>query len=192
MSNLLIYLLSYVLLLSSGKIILRFLVRRDYLMYGRLSPLITFLQALLFFAYGGFPYLYLEDDWPAVYVPLFIHVMGIALVFSGLGFLLYGMFRLGVMRSMGRGSPKLEQSGIYSVFRNPQAMACGLYVIGFLMLWPSCYAVGWALLYFVLIHIMVLTEEEYLLQIYGEKYQEYCERVPRYLGRKSFLRNAAG
>ncbi len=178
-----LYLFSYILLLSFGLIILRYLVRRDYLKHGKLSPFITFLQALLFFVYGGFPYLYLEKDWPAVSVSLFIHVAGVLLVFIGLAFLFFGMFRLGVIRSMGRGTPQLEQSGIYGVSRNPQAIACGLYVIGFLMLWPSWYAVGWAFLYFVLIHMMVLTEEEHLRQIHGRKYQEYCEKVPRYLGR---------
>lgn len=192
MSKLAIYLFFYVLLLSSGLLILRYLVRRDYLKHGRLSPSITILQALLFFAYGGFPYLYLDEDWPAVSVPTVIHLLGIVLLFAGLGFLFYGMIRLGVLRSMGRGTTYLEQSGIYSVSRNPQAIACGLYVIGFLMVWPSWYAAGWALLYFILIHIMVLTEEEYLLQIHGEKYQEYCERVPRYLRRKSFLKNSTG
>ena len=186
MSKLSFYLISYIVLLSFGFIVLRYWVRRDYLKYGKLSPFTTFLQGMLFIVYGGFPYLYLDKDWPAVSVHLIIHIPGVLLVLSGLGFLFYGMFRLGVMRSMGRGTPQLEQAGIYAVSRNPQAIACGLYVIGFLMLWPSWYAVGWALLYFVLIHMMVLTEEEYLLRVHGEKYQEYCENVPRYLGEKSF------
>lgn len=191
MSRLSIYLLSYFLLLSSGLFILRYLVRRDYMKHSRLSPLVTFLQALLFFAYGGFPYIYLQKEWPAVSVPLLIHILGILLIFFGLGFLLYGMVRLGVMRSMGRGAPDLEHSGIYGLSRNPQAIACGLYVIGFLMLWPSWYAVGWAFLYFILIHIMVMTEEEHLGKLHGKNYLEYCGKVPRYLGKNSLFRNTA-
>jgi len=76
MSKVSLYLVSYILLLSLGFIIFRYLVRRDYLSRGKLSPVITFLQALLFFVYGGFPYLYLENDWPAIYVPGFFLYLG--------------------------------------------------------------------------------------------------------------------
>jgi protein-S-isoprenylcysteine O-methyltransferase Ste14 len=30
-------------------------------------------------------------------------------------------------------------------------------------------------------HLMVMTEEEHLREVYGEEYERYCERVPRYL-----------
>ena len=185
MSKFLLYVSSYILLLTSGIIILRFWVPRDYLNHGRLSPITIFFQALLFFTYGGFPYLYLEKDWPAVSIPLFIQVAGGLLVFIGLIFLLYGMFRLGIARSLGSGKTHLEQSGIYSSSRNPQALACGFYVLGFFLLWPSWHAVGWAFLYFPLIHMMVITEENHLRQKYGQKYQEYCEKTPRYFGRNT-------
>ena len=144
MNKNLLFFISYVFLLSFGWLILRYFVPRDYLKYGKLSPFVTFLQALLFFVYGGFPSLYLYNDWPAVSVSPLVHFAGLLLIFTGLTFLLYGMFRLGIVRSMGRGTTQLEQSGIYNVSRNPQAIACGLYVIGFFLLWPSWYAVGWA------------------------------------------------
>ena len=190
MNEISLYLVSYILLLSLGFIIFRYLVRRDYLSRGKLSPVITFLQALLFFVYGGFPYLYLENDWPAIYGPRFIHITGVLFIYLGLGVILYGMSRIGVLRSMGRGSPHLEQTGLYSRSRNPQAIACGLYVFGFLILWPSWYAAGWAVLYLPLIHLMVLSEEEHLRRIHGQNYLDFCEKVPRYLGSNSFCRNS--
>ena len=76
MSKFSLYIISYLVFLIAGIIILRHLVRRDYLRRGKLSPLITFLQATLFFVYGGFPYLYLENDWPAIYVPGFFLYLG--------------------------------------------------------------------------------------------------------------------
>lgn len=118
---------SYILLLGIGIIILRYLVPRDYLKRGKLSPAIVFLQALLFFMYGGFSYLYFDEDWPAIAVSPLIYVVGLILLFSGLAFLLYGMLRLGVDRSIGRGKLQLERSGIYGVSRNPQGLACGLF-----------------------------------------------------------------
>ena len=167
-----------------GVVILRYLVPNDYTKRGKLSPVVALLQGLLFFLYGGFPSIYLQKDWPAVSVPSFIHFAGASFVIIGLVFLLYGMVRLGVNNSFGRGTQELEISGLYSISRNPQAIACGIYVIGFFMLWTSWYALGWAFLYFVLIHMMVLAEEEHLIRKHGQKYQEYCEQVQRYLGRK--------
>lgn len=175
------YLLAYCLLLASGLIILRLIVRRDYLRRGRLSIVAAILQALLFFAYGGFPYVYLPADWPAIHANWLVHVIGLTCIIAGLGFLFYGMAKLGVQQSLGLGSGRLARTGIYHRCRNPQALACGLYVAGFTMLWPSWYAIGWAALYVVLIHVMVLTEEEHLLHIDPEGYEKYRQDVPRYI-----------
>ena len=182
MNEIFLYLFGYMLILALGFILFRFLVPRDYLKLGKLTPLIAFLQALLFFVYGGFPSLYLPNDWPAVAVPLLIRLPGVILILVGLLFLMIGMIRLGVNISLGRGSQVLRKSGVYNYSRNPQAIACGTYVIGFFMLWPSWYALGWVFLYFILIHTMVLVEEGHLKRIHGAAYQAYCEQVPRYFG----------
>lgn len=180
MSDLSIYLFATFILLVFGLIILRMPVRRDYLQQGRLSVIVSVLQALLFFTYGGFPALYLPGDWPDVHVVPAIQIIGIVFIFVGLSTLFYGMIWLGILRSLGRGKKDLERSNIYRVTRNPQALACGLYVIGFAILWPSWYAMAWVILYFVLIHVMILTEEDHLYQTYGADYAKYCDEVPRY------------
>lgn len=163
-----------------GWVILRLAARRDYFSQGRLSLPVSLLQALLFFTYGGFPYLYLPPDWPSVHVNTILHIVEIGLIIIGLALLFYGMLRLGLLPSMGLGRQELEDTGLYAISRNPQALACGLYVLGFAMLWPSWYAFFWAILYAGLIHVMIVTEEEYLNQIYGARYAEYCQSVPRY------------
>jgi len=179
------YVLAYALLLAGGLFVLRVLVRRDYRKRGRLSLATSFLQALVFFAYGGFPCLYLPRDWPAIHVSPVVHAAGLALIATGLGVLFYGMVRLGVLRSVGRGDGSLEESGLYAISRNPQALACMLYVAGFVLLWPSWYAAGWAVLFFVLVHAMIRTEEEHLLKTYGREYEDYSRRAPRYLWRRA-------
>lgn len=181
------YLFAYGLLLTSGVIILRLIVRRDYLRRGELSLVAAMLQALLFFAYGGFPYFYLPGDWPATHVNRFVHLFGLVAIIVGLGGLFYGMIVLGLLPSIGRGRNRLAQSGIYRKSRNPQALACGLYVLGFTVLWPLWYALGWAILYAILIHIMIITEEEHLLlRAHGEGYVKYGRDVPRYFSLRSW------
>jgi protein-S-isoprenylcysteine O-methyltransferase Ste14 len=190
MSEHFLYLLTYALLLTSGLVILRIVVRREYGNRGQLAPLVATLQAGLFIFYGGFPALYLPEDWPAVSVNQVQHAVGLFLLLGGLALLLYGMVVLGLFRSIGRGEQGLEQAGLYRFTRNPQALACGSYVLGFTLLWPSWFAVGWAALYAILIHAMVLTEEEHLQRIHGDRYNAYRRQVPRYLPWRSTRRRS--
>ena len=180
MSEQYLYLFAYVFLLCSGLIILRVIVRREYSNHGRLTLIPAILQAAVFFAFGGFPALYLSDDWPVVNVSQCQQILGNILLLNGLGLLFYGMVFLGILRSIGQGEPELKQTGLYRITRNPQALACGFYVVGFTLLWPSWYAVGWSVLYVILIHAMILTEEEHLHRIHGTNYESYCQKVPRY------------
>ena len=175
-----LFLIAYFLLLAIGMLILRIFVRRDYVSGGRLRPLTSSLQALLFFVYGGFPISYLPANWPTTQVRIWVHVLGLTSIAVGIVGVLLGMAKLGVTKSLGRGKTELVQSGLYGITRNPQAIACGFYVLGFALLWPSWYALAWALLYAVLIHAMVITEEEHLSNVYGDAYRAYCVRVPRY------------
>jgi protein-S-isoprenylcysteine O-methyltransferase Ste14 len=89
---------------------------------------------------------------------------------------------LGVTRSFGQKGRKLETSGPYRVTRNPQIVGGAILVIGCVLLWPSWFAIGWLALFAAMAHMMVLAEEEHLHRRYGEEYERYYKRVPRYLG----------
>ena len=82
---------------------------------------------------------------------------------------------------MGMDTSKLETRGIYRYSRNPQYVFWFLFVLGYAMtgrLWPGVMAVS-ALA--VILHLVVLVEEEHLEDVYGEEYVRYRERAPRYL-----------
>jgi len=181
MADLAIYLLAISLLLVAARGIFQINVRRDYLHKGRLSVTSVMLQALVFFAYGGFPRLFLRADWPVSYVRSLWRVTGQACIAIGLTVLLMGALWLGLLRSLGRKTDELIVTGPYRLTRNPQVLGCGLYIVGFVILWPSWYAVGWGLAFVPIFHMMVLTEEEHLINAFGEAYKQYCETVPRYL-----------
>ncbi len=94
-----------------------------------------------------------------------------------LGFMGY----LGIKTSIGQGSSAVQQSGPYRWSRNPQIVTYSLVILGFVLLHPSLESTGWAILYGILAHMMVITEEEFLRDSFGIDYQTYCERVPRYI-----------
>ena len=175
------YLLSITLLFVAAIVIFKVFVRRDYLRRGYLSVPSSALQVLLFFVYGGFPSIYLPDEWPMSHVNLVLRVIGWTFITIGVAIILYGALRLGILQSLGLQKGIFRETGLYRATRNPQVLGCALYVIGFVMLWPSWVALGWGILFAPILHIMVLTEEEHLRNTYGQDYERYCKRVPRYL-----------
>jgi len=182
LNTLAFYLISISLLIAISAAILRIPVRRDYLNKGRLTIGTAILQTSIFFAFGGLPIIYLPGDWPTTNVHLIFRAIGLFSLTIGVIVIFVGMFRLGILRSFGLQSGTLKAGDFYRLTRNPQVLGCFLYVIGFIHLWPSWYALGWGVSLVLIIHLMVLTEEEYLRKTYDQLYIQYCKRVPRYLG----------
>ncbi len=181
MNTLAIYLTSSALLLILSFLIFRVVVRSDYMQKGRLTIISVFMETLIFFMLGGFPYIYGPQDWPKVKVGLLLEITGWAFLIAGLLVMIIGMIQLGLRSIFGQGSHNLKQTGLYSFSRNPQILGCWMYVVGFALLWPSCYALGWVFIFGIVAHMMVLSEEEYLEKVFRNVYLGYCERVPRYI-----------
>jgi protein-S-isoprenylcysteine O-methyltransferase Ste14 len=107
---------------------------------------------------------------------LCLWVFGFLLLFSG---------RFGLGRSFRIGSPKektqLHVDGLFTFSRNP--MYLGVYatiVASVLYTWnPVALLIG--IFVVVVHHLIVLAEERYLQEQFGEEYTEYCRRVRRYL-----------
>lgn len=182
MNSLTVYLLSISLLVGFSLFVLRVIVRRDYLQRGHLSIISAVLQAMLFFAFGGFPAIYLAGDWPISHVSFIPRVIGSASLSIGLMIMFASIWRLGILPSLGVQSGVLRKTSPYHLSRNPQVLGCVWYVIGFCLLWPSWYALGWGISLSAILHVMIITEEEHLCHMYGQDYDKYRESVPRYFG----------
>jgi hypothetical protein len=96
MSTSTVYLLSISLLTAVSILVIRLFVRRDYMQRGQLTVGSAFLQAFIFFIYGGYPIIYLPGDWPETQANLILRVTGWASIIIGLSILLLGMFWLGI------------------------------------------------------------------------------------------------
>jgi len=186
MSTLIIYTISAVFMLLAAYLIFRVLFRGNYATRGELSLFSTVVGSVIYFAWGCFPYIYGIPDWPEVQIHPFLEMIGWIILWGGLAVMLVCIGWLGLLRSMGRMQTGLIRTGPYKISRNPQVVGCLGFGIGFGLLWPSWYALGWVSLLLVMTHMMVLTEEEHLGRIFQIEYVRYCKSVPRYLGLRSF------
>lgn len=176
-----IYIASASILLSSGFLIFRVVIRRDYQRNGRLTPLSAALESILFFLLGTSAYIFVPGDWPTVHARVVNMIFGWSCIICGLGAAIIAISQLGLSRSFGINANMLKQTSFYRLTRNPQVLGFVIAVIGFVILWPSWYAVGWAAQFLILAHVAVVTEEEHLRNRYGNEYSAYCKRVPRYI-----------
>lgn len=168
------YSISFLLMFFGAWIVFRRIVRRDYRQNGMLTPFPSFLQLLIWGWFCAFPRIYNPMDWAWSQSPASIlGKAGWAFVWTGLAIVIGTMAWLGLIRSFGQKGRGVESRGPYRMSRNPQLMGGALLVVGYVLLWPSWYAPGWLVLFAAMAHLMILAEEEYLLNVYGEEYARW-------------------
>ena len=180
------YLIALVLLLGLAYLVFRIIVRRDYQRRGRLSPGSSALELIVWVSVICFPFLYSGPGWgwfwsSSMPVGSARWIVGMLMVALGFLFAFGTMFWFGIRSAFGVQVNKLVRSGPYRLSRNPQLVGCSLLILGCCLIWPSWYNLGWILLYAFSSHMMVITEEEHLVDVFGEEYRQYCRQVPRYL-----------
>lgn len=157
-------------------------VGRDYERQGRLTPFSSFLEFVIFALHGMASYLFLDSSLQHVRLGSPVTTLAIIAMAVGIVLLAIAMGGLGMKRAVGRKVTDLKQSGLYRWSRNPQIVAYGLFLIGYALLWPSWSGALWVILYGLIGHMMVRTEEAHLNRVYGQAYATYCSRTPRYIG----------
>jgi protein-S-isoprenylcysteine O-methyltransferase Ste14 len=182
---LIIYLSGASLLVLFAFILFRIIVRNDYLNRGKLSPVSAFLEFVIFALHANFLYLFIPVKWPelpSLSKNSLMYYPSLLLIILGLAVVLASIIPLGYRRTMGLKSHELKKNGLYKITRNPQVVGYFSILVGLALSYPSFYALGWIIIFGIIIHMMVMTEEEYLRKIYGKEYSNYLQQVPRYLG----------
>ena len=72
--------------------------------------------------------------------------------------------------------------GMYRISRNPMYLASFLMYVGISMACASWIYLTWAISYVTISHILITPEERFCLKKYGDKYREYMNRIPRWIG----------
>jgi protein-S-isoprenylcysteine O-methyltransferase Ste14 len=84
---------------------------------------------------------------------------------------------------IGEEPPRLVQEGLYRYSRNPMYVGVLLVVLGQAILFASLSVALYGVALWLGFHLtVVLLEEPHLRNARGPSYDEYCRRVPRWLG----------
>lgn len=70
--------------------------------------------------------------------------------------------------------------GVYKISRNPMYFSSSIMFIGIAIASLSWIMIILILVYAIFLHLLILAEERYCLEKYGEKYRIYMEKTPRY------------
>ncbi len=80
---------------------------------------------------------------------------------------------------------ELVTGGIYQISRNPAFLGFDLVYIGMVMMFFNWELLVTSVFAVVMLHLQIVNvEEDFLMEVFGEEYLEYKEKVCRYLGRK--------
>ena len=139
---------------------------------------LAFLGSFLFFIVKW------SNVTPMLFDSPITQILGIVLLAGGLVMVVVAGVQLGRSVAVGlpEGQTEFKTGGLFSVTRNP------MYLGGFIMCTGSClYSIHAAnVLLFaiaVITHLpIVKREEEFLANRFGQQWQDYRERVPRFIG----------
>ncbi len=112
-------------------------------------------------------------------------VIGCLAVATGLGIGIWGIRILSVRQSLGE-EGKMMTAGPYEYTRNPQYVGFIIFYIGVILIMYSFMALVTGIFLILLFLILPFSEEPWLKQKYGKQYEEYCKKVPRFIGYRSF------
>ena len=79
---------------------------------------------------------------------------------------------------------ELVTNGIYKYSRNPAFLGFDFMYVGVFLMYCNPLTAAFTLFAVIMLHLQILQEERYLIDTFGNAYQEYRKHVFRYLGRR--------
>ncbi len=111
--------------------------------------------------------------------------LGALLILVSSMLIAWAMRALGLAESFGL-EGELATDGPYRYSRNPQYVGFVLMLMGVVLVTDSVRALMTGSVVIVLVLLAPFSEEPWLRERFGSRYDEYCERVPRFFGLRSF------
>lgn len=112
-----------------------------------------------------------------------VHGFGLALMAAGIALCVVAQAQMGASWRIGVGdqATELVQRGLYRWSRHPIYSALGLFVLGVVLAAPSWPTLAGAAVGLAAISLEARLEERHLLQIHGDGYRAYGQRVGRFV-----------
>ena len=124
-------------------------------------------------------------------LPNLIQYIGVIIAFVGTLFFIISVktmknnWRAGVAKT---DKTELVTEGIYKISRNPAFLGFDLLYLGFVFMFFNWILLVISLFTIVLIHFQITkVEEPFLRETFGKSYEEYTNKVLRYLGRNFLI-----
>ncbi|MHA1271108.1 MAG: methyltransferase family protein [Candidatus Helarchaeota archaeon] len=106
-------------------------------------------------------------------------IIGAVLIFGGTFFLVWGIRTLSIHTTLGH-KGELLTNGPYKYSRNPQYIGDIAIFIGYFFVSNSFLVLIGILIGIICFILTPFTEEPWLRKLYGDIYNEYCQKVPRF------------
>lgn len=156
--------------------------------FGRPSiPIVFFSMAKIFpFTILGFMFLRgLHVQIPTIIdFPAIVDYIALILLFIGLILAELTSFKLKKDLVFGLSDSKshqLQTTGVYSISRHPFYMGFLLILISSVLFVPNIFNIILLEISWILHHMIMIKEEEFLTSRYGNEYKEYSKKVNRYI-----------
>ncbi len=117
-----------------------------------------------------FPFLQIER------LPAYVFVLGLIVYTLGLTLLTVSVVNFAFPSDDG-----VNRTGLYGLSRNPMYVAYFVFFIGCALMTQSLILLAFVLIFQIAAHWIILSEERWCVQQFGEPYRQYMRRVRRYL-----------
>lgn len=167
-------------------VVMAMLIRRDFRCRGRASLVMAIWSGMAMHGHAALSVTIAWLDRGSLY-PLMASTLLVGCAVAGCGawVIILGRRAYGsVARVYGLREDQLIARGVYRYTRNPQYLGYLALVLGLTIAAGSAWALGFSMLFALIIHGYICgVEEPHLQRIFGTAYAHYCQRVARYWGR---------
>jgi len=130
-----------------------------------------------------FIYLLISDSLSDDVVFNYKEIVAFSLFALGLMFSVISIINIGSSIRLGlpNENTKLKSNGIYRISRNPMYVGFGLFTISSIVFTMNYIIIALGLFSLVVYHLIIRSEEKFLLNRFGDDYDIYRKKVRRYL-----------
>lgn len=117
-------------------------------------------------------------------IPDFLRWIGVFIFFEGILFLCLSLIHLGRYTKMGlpkNDEIQLRTIGIYKLSRNPMYLGLIIVAIASVMVVPNPFNLVFAIAGILIHHKIIINEEKFLTERFGQQYRDYQKTTKRYL-----------